>query len=202
MKIIYNENPLKTVVELDDRDKEVFWLKIKVEELVDRLVSVNCSLTRGDRGGEVDIQRAIDRSKLEDYIDEDDGEKTAVDKRADQMFAAYTRELQGEHNGDCVCQPCSCFKCRAEDILGVKTLDPFPGNHELRQISGAFGQGRTLVQAVEYLLGKKISKQKPDDWKNCTQEQYEGYVVGWEADIKRAAEWLEKYREEHFPVAA
>lgn len=173
MKITYNENPLKTTVELDEQDKQVFWLKIKVKELEDRLFSTHFSLTSENH---FDLDQAKKDCHPDDYIQEDDGVRVTVDKRADQMLEAYTKELVGEHCGDCVCAPCSCLKCRAEDILGINTLGTFPGNHELHQVGGAFGKGRGLTEALEYLKDHKIAREKPAGWERTTQEDYEKWI--------------------------
>lgn len=194
MKITYNENPLKTTVELDDHDKQVFWLKIKIEELQDRLFDVHFNLQPDDY---YDLDRARTYCDPVNYIQEDDAEKVAVDKRVDRLLESFTKELMGEHCGDCTRVACSCLKCRAEDILGVNTL---AGLGELSQIGGAFGKGRGLVDALAYLKDHKISREKPAGWTRSTQEEYEKYIPGWEAQQTRAYEYLRAYAEEHFPV--
>lgn len=195
MKITYSENPLKTTVELDEQDKQVFWLKIKIEELQNRLFSTHFNLTVEHH---LDIDRAKKNCNPEDYIQEDNEEKVAVDKRVDMLFECFTNELMGEHCGDCTCVPCSCLKCRAEDILGINTLGTFPDKHELHQVGGAFGKGRTLDEAITYLKDHEIPRQKPESWTRSTQEEWERYLPGWEAQQARAYEYLKWWKEEHF----
>lgn len=200
MKIIYNENPLKTVVELDAHDKEVFWLKIKIEELQDRLFDVHFHLEADS--SHFDLDQARKAADPEAYIQEDDDKKLTLDTRVDMLFESFIKELLGEHCGDCVCQPCSCLKCHAESILGVETLSPRPGKHVLMKIGGSFGKGRTLAEALDYLKGHVIDRVKPEGWTSYTQEQYEKFLPSWEDQQRRAYEWLKGYAEEHFTGVA
>lgn len=195
MKIIYSENPLRTVVELDEHDRQIFWFKLKVEELQDKLFGVHFSLTEGEY---FNIDRARKDADPDAYTQEDGGEKTPLDKRVDILLERYIEELQGIHSGDCTCVACSCMKCRAEHILGIDTLKPFPGKHALHKIGSAFSNGRSLAEAIVHLRDHKISREKPKDWKGSTQEQYEIHVPRWEAEQATAYEYLKKYAEEHF----
>ncbi len=194
MKITYNENPLRTVVELDDHDRQIFWFKLKVEELQDRLYDVHFNLTEGKY---FNIDHARKVADPDYYIQEDDGEKTPIDKRVDRLLESHTEELQGVHCGDCICVACSCMKCHAEGILGIDTLKPSPGCHALHKIDAAFSTGRSLAEAIAHLRDHKIDRQKPEDWKSFTQEQYESHVPRWEAEQTAAYEYLKKYAEEH-----
>lgn len=202
MKIIYHENPLRTVVELDEHDRQVFWLKIKIEELQDRLFSANFSLTENDM---LDLDRARRVTAPEEYIKEDSQEKTALDKRVDMLFDAYVKELAGWHSGDCTCVACSCMKCRAEEIIGVDTLKPFPGKQVLAKIDSAFlsyedgkKTARSLREALTYLRDRKIPRQKPEVWKT-SQVEYEKHIPRWEKEQALAYEYLKNYAKEHFP---
>jgi hypothetical protein len=203
MKITYHENPLRTTVELDENDRQVFWLKIKVEELKNRLFDVHFSLTEGEF---FDIERARRSSDPESYIQEDNQEKVSIDKRVDMLFDTYVKELSGWHSGDCTCVACSCMKCHAEEILGVDTLKPFPGKQVLAKIDSAFlsyengeKKSRSLDQALKYLKDHKISRKKPDNWMT-TQEEYERHIPRWENEQARAYEYLSNYEKEHFLV--
>lgn len=202
MKITYHENPLRTIVELDEHDREVLWLKIKIEELQNRLFNVNFHLTEERY---FDIEAAKRSSNPADYMQEDDQEKTAVDKRVDALFDAYVKELAGWHSGDCTCVPCTCMKCMAEGVLGVDTLSPFPGKQVLAKVDSAFlsyengeKKERSLSEALDYLRDHRISRQKPDAWRT-TQEEYEKHIPRWEAEQARAYEYLKNHAKEHFP---
>lgn len=194
MKIIYNENPLRTSVELDEHDREVFRLKLKVEELQNMLFDAHFNLTEGDYFNLERARQAVDPEK---YIQEDNQEKVYVDKRVDSIFETCIEELAGIHSGDCTCVPCSCMKCFAENILGIDTLKPFPGKHELAKIDAAFSKDRTLAEALAHLKDHKISREKPESWKHTTQEAYESYIPRWENEYARAYEYLKNYANEH-----
>jgi hypothetical protein len=198
MKITYHENPLRTTVELDENDRQVFWLKIKVEELQNRLFSANFHLTEGEKYFNLD--RARLETNPEEYIKEDDQEKTTLDKRVDMLFDTYVAELLNTHIGDCTCFPCSCMKCHAEGILGVDTLKPFPGKHQLAKIDAAFSYSengeikqRSLDEALVYLKDYKVSRTKPESWKHSTQDDYEKYIPRWESETVSAYENLQIY---------
>lgn len=203
MKIIYNENPLRTSVELDEHDRQIFWLKIKIEELQEKLFSANFSLTEDKKYFSLD--RARRETAPEEYIKEDNQEKTPLDQRVDKLFECYLEELLSSHCGDCTCIPCSCMKCHAENILGLDTLKPFPGKHELSSINSAFSymengetKQRSLSEALTYLRDHKISREKPEEWKRFSQEEYEKHIPRWEAEQVRAYEYLKNYAKEHF----
>lgn len=201
MKIIYNENPLRTVVELDEHDRQIFWLKIKLEEQENLLFTVHFNLTRNESfsGDSIDLDVAKKSANPDYYMSEKDGEKTPLDKRVDMLFETYVQELAGWHSGDCTCVACSCMKCHAENILGIDTLKPFPGKHELAKIESAFAQGRSIAEALIYLKEHKYSREKPESWKSFTQEYYETLLPRWEAEQARAYEYLSNYAKEHFP---
>jgi len=197
MKIIYNENPLRTVVELDENDRRILWFKIKVEELQNKLFDVHFNLTEGEY---FNLERARKDADPVAYLQEVDQEKTAIDERVDMLLEHYVQELSGVHVGDCTCQPCSCSKCRAEEILGINTLGSSPGNHELAKIDSAFSKDRSLSEALSYLKDHKISREKPESWKSFTQEDYESHIPRWESEQARAYEYLRDYANERLNV--
>lgn len=207
MKIIYNENPLRTVVELDEHDRQILWLKVKVKELEDKLFSVHYSLDKEWMNGEhFSVERARKEADPDYYLQEED-EKTPLDKRVDQLVEHYIQELVGSHCGDCTCVAMSCSKCHAEKIIGVDTLKPYPGKHELAYIDRAFEykvngvtKQRTLRAALDYLRDYSPSTEKPDSWK-MSQEYYNECVTRWKGESARAYEYLKNYAKEHFNIS-
>jgi hypothetical protein len=201
VKITYAENPLRTTVELDEHDREVFWLKLKVKELEDRLFDVHFSLTEAQF---IDLDRAKREADPAYYIQEDDGEKTPLDKRVDRLFNSFVRELVSEHCGDCTSTACSCIKCRAEGILGIDTVKHFHGKL-LRDVDGAFAyredgelKQRSIGEAIAYLRDHKIDRKVPASWRNGSQEEYEKFIPRWEETQRLAYEGLKAYAAEHF----
>jgi hypothetical protein len=207
MKIIYHENPLRTVVELDEHDRQIFWLKIKLEEQENLLFNVHFNLTRDQsfRGDNIDLDAAKRSANPDYYMAEKDGEKTPLDKRVDRLFKTYVEELVGWHSGDCTCVVCSCMKCHAEGLLGIDTLKPFPGKQVLAKVDSAFcsyedgkKQTRSLSEALVHLRDRKIPRQKPDSWNKTSQEEYEKHIPRWEKEQALAYEYLKNYAKEHF----
>ena len=77
MKIIYNENPLRTVVELDEHDRQILRLKIKIEELKDNLSDVHFRLTEGESDSK-SLLTAAARQALNAADEETEKAATAV----------------------------------------------------------------------------------------------------------------------------
>lgn len=109
-----------------------------------------------------------------------------------------TEELQGSHGGDCVCWPCTCFKCLAEDHLGISTTKGL-GKHEGSYIMGAFGKNRdrTIDEAIESLKVNHSYETRDKVWDKYPREEYEKHIPRWESERKNALEWLEAYKKEH-----
>lgn len=96
--------------------------------------------------------------------------------------------LKGKHDGDCVCEPMTCLKRYIEELLGIDTLAPFPGKHELNYVRYAFDDKDTTIdEALE-----KLRTYKP----NATWEGWEVYAERWIGETKRAYEYLLNYKKE------
>lgn len=189
MKIIYNENPMLTTIELDDKEKEILWLKIKVDYLRDSLLSAHFSLEEGEF---FNLDRARNEVNV-DWMGDDEKEgKSRCDVLIDKIFEEHMRDLSGPHIGDCICVPCSCGKCYAESLLEIDTikgLRKHPGHH----VDSSFDKGkRSIHEAITYLEHHKPKA----SWKG-----WEDHVPRWEAEQKEALEWLKAYRDQHFPIS-
>lgn len=177
MNIQYTLNPLNSIITLDDKDKEILLLKIKVELLEDKLLMAQYYLRPNVKQ---DVDKAYDLLEL--YAE--DGDTHLIDKRANELLGFYVDSLQDSHCGDCICFPCSCTKCHAERMLGVDTIAGL-GKYAGHFISYAFSQydknSVTLFTPQEVLARlKKFANQN-------------------EAHAKAALSWLENYYETHFP---
>lgn len=161
MKITYTPNPLETKVELEDHEKELLRLKIKLGEYEDMIFGAHYTLTtNGAHGRERTMDEVVADACKEldpDYWC-DDGNK--LDKRVDELLQHYIEELQFTHLGDCTAFPMSCSKCHAEEKLGINTLGTYPGKSVLHAISHAFNyregdewKTRTTEEALEKLTG-------------------------------------------------
>lgn len=210
MKITYTPNPLSTVIELDDHEKEILRLKIKINLLEEDLGSAAVCLnpknaswvmkpsTRRPEGHTIETLIA---EVLDDYLDlsymysEGEYEGKGLDARVDEIFQWYLHELQANHAGDCTCFPASCCKCHAESFLGICTI-PGLGKHEAYKIERAFSykddetwRTRTLSEAMEIL------RKSHTDWQ--TSSDSSPHAPRWRAEAERALKWMEQYIKDH-----
>lgn len=206
MKITYTPNPLETIVELDETEIEMLRLKIKIEQYEERMFSAHWNLTRTPEYlAGLPRMKTVEEARAEALKDLDpsywcDGEPTKLDARVDELLQHYLEELKGMHIGDCTCVPCSCSKCHAESVLGIDTLKPFPGKHELHHIQSVFSRWNpetkehnkpevSLDEALE-----KLRTYKPAG----TWDGWEAHIDRWTQEAKRAYEYLLNYRNTHF----
>jgi hypothetical protein len=109
----YAPNPLRTVIELNDSDRERLRLKIEIEELEERVCGANFHLEPGERFDPAAALRALDVVGLED---------TPRRKRIAELAGVYEAEMMHSHAADCTCFPSPCVKCHAEGMVGVDTI--------------------------------------------------------------------------------
>ena len=191
MKINWNQNPFLTIVEIDERDKERILIAYQNEEYTNIL----CDL-------ELELKGKYNRPALTDLevIKEKVGKwgeicNLEVDSEEIQSYIGY---LNTSHMGDCTCVPCSCMRCYVESMLGIDTL-PGLGKHEASNVLGAFGKDgkKTIDEAIEALQTPHNYETRHSSWDKYPREEYEKHIPRWDAEQKRAAEWLKKYKEEH-----
>ena len=117
--------------------------------------------------------------------------KEAEDETRDDAFydKGYRYYLYWNLDGTSV-------KCLAEDVLGISTIRGL-GKHSANKIMGAFGENRTINEAIEH-LEQKPSYQKTESWKAFTQEKYEKHIPRWEHEREAAIKWLKEYKETHW----
>ncbi len=187
MKIIYQSNPLTTIVELDDNDREILRLKLIIENLEDRIYGAHFDLEPGDRFDAEAARRELDVESLEDE---------PLNERINKMLGYCLDELHGTHCGDCTCVPCSCLKCHAEYLLGIDTIKGL-GKHPAHYVNSAFSEGRTtLDEAIAWLSAYKPVKNK--SWEGISQEEFDRHIPRWTEEARLACEWLKNYQQKHF----
>jgi hypothetical protein len=184
MKITYTPNPLATIIELDDHDKEVLRLKLIIETLTERIVGAHVHL---EEGASFDLVRA--RHAVE-YA----GMDRDADVRVPESVIDLTNELLGSHCGDCTCVPYSCSKCQAEDMLGIDTTKGL-GKHEASKIDSSFKSGKNVDEVIVELENYQV---KPITSPNFTQEMLDHWTPIWKEQASQAAVWLKAYKAEHF----
>lgn len=196
MKILWNENPLQTVIELDDNEKHEFRLKVYLKEIEQ---TVYQALWRLDKEkAYYSPEKAA--AHLNSLYDSDDSINFDT-KPLESDYELYLSDLSGFHGGDCTCVPCSCMKCNAEYILGVSTIVGL-GKHEGAKLQAFFDytnkDNKTLDDAIAYFKDYKVPREKPDNWKKFTQKDYEIHIQRWERETQNLYQWLLKYKEDHF----
>lgn len=197
MKITWNKNPLDTVIELDDHEKELLKKTIKLKEYEDMIFFAWFHLDESNKC--FSIQDARKELDPEYWCNDEEGKQdhSKLDTRVDVLHGHYLAELKRDHSGDCTCFPCSCAKCNVESMIGINTikgLDKYSAN----KINAAFGKKneRTIDEAI-YELENYDPVPTPDSgWDK--REDFEQYIPKWKAEAQRAADWLKKYRDDHF----
>jgi hypothetical protein len=184
MKINWNQNPLKTTVDLDDRDRKLILINLQRQELVEIFCSLDNWLQRKTKKNEEPTLEKVHKeiakwSKIYGMtIDHEE-------------VKAYEQSLQQGHGGDCTCWPMTCDKCMAEEALGIDTIKGL-GKHSAHKIMSAFNQTNDIDEAIA-ILEQKQNYVKPDTWKH----DFEKHIPRWEAEREAAIRWLKAYKEEH-----
>lgn len=191
MKIIYNKNPLLTVVELDENEKKEFWYKIKIKEMEELLFSAHHFIE--DPKHQDSAKKYLEPS----YYMSEDG-KSQLDERCDELLAIFLADLGGIHSGDCTCVPASCTKCYAESILGIDTIKGL-SKYSANKINTAFGKDneKSIDEVLDSLLNYKpiISAQEQKKWDNIGG--YDKHLPKWQLDAQKAYDWLLNYKKEY-----
>jgi len=159
VKIIYTQNPLNSIVDLDTFDKKYLRLKVEKENLEDVVFSIKFYLTKEN----YNLQRAL--SEAEDcnlYTEE-------REQYLNTLFDEYVSALNGSHTGDCVCIPCTCLKCLAEEMLDIDTTGPGFSKYVGSYIHRVFANTNTNTckDAIEIVENEKpIYDSSSEDMQN------------------------------------
>jgi hypothetical protein len=201
MKIIWTPNPLASIVELDEHDRQILWHRLKIEQLEERIGQANFDLNPETR--EWHNKNIKDRSLDEAVASAlKNLDVEHIEERLNADLQEYVDELASKHSGDCTCVPCSCLKCHVESLLGVDTI-PGLGKHEASYIDSAFRPldkdmpERTIDQALQYLRDYHPVKGEGGGWEKATEEEFQRHVPRWTEEAKRAYVWLTNYQKEH-----
>jgi hypothetical protein len=202
MKIIWNPNPLATVVELDDFDKKLLWHRVKLAQLVETIGEAYFSL---DPDHQEWCRTALKERCPTDFVADarghldyayicGDRERNgqSFDAYVSELTDVYAAELASVHCGDCTCVACSCTKCRAEALVEVDTI-PGLGKHEASYIGRFFDPNGQPQPTIDEVLAK-LADYEPKD----VQEWGLPHVDRWREEARCAHEWLVSYKREHF----
>lgn len=194
MKITYTPNPLMTIVQPTELEIEQMRYKILYEDMMDMLFTVHYELGRENP----DMDRIKSTVHPDYYLNEEDG-KTKQEEHVQELLEYYIQELQGTHDGDCTCVPCSCSKCYAEGLLNIDTIKGL-GKNEAHKVKAAFSRYNPETKqhdlpevSLDDALEKLRTYKPKADWVG-----YESYIPRWTEEAKRAYEWLLAYKQEHF----
>jgi len=185
MNIIWNQNPLTTVVELNDSDREMLVRYIQNERYSDILADIEMGIADGKITSLDEVHKQAKKWEeiCELNIDSD-------------MVKTFEEELKQGHIGDCTCVPCSCLKCHAEHALGICTIAGL-GNHEASKINGAFEGSKTIDEALWTLTKPITYEDRHSAWEKYSREDYEKHIPRWEQESYNALRWLTQYRVKH-----
>lgn len=128
-------NPLASIIEIDDRDKEFIRMKHKISEMEELMWNAH-----RDRNDPEKVHHWLEPKYLLD------GE---FDKSIDDYVNVLILELAGQHGGDCTAFPAGCGKCLVEDYLGITTV-PFSKGVG-HAIDYAFRYGKTVKNSMRIL---------------------------------------------------
>jgi len=208
MKIIYNKNPLRSHVILEDYEKEIFKLKLEIEQYEWAVLGAHMELkgdfdhmreekTRGmtkEQLLEGKVKNAIQELKGV-YRDEDQEKENKHQQWWNSYVDGYLGSLLDIHSGDCTCVPCSCEKCHAESILGIDTM-PGLRKHQTYKIDNAFGKNneRTIDEAIVYLENYD-AKITPGSWGEEDPEGWNKAAPRWIEEARQACAWLKQYKQ-------
>lgn len=192
MNIIWKENPLRSIVELNEDDIDRMRESMMVDQLHYFIIDLQCRLD--EKSKRYSPEEVLKRVKEFDY--------SKFDKELEEEIQRNIEDLKDLHNiGDCVCFPCTCSKCLAESHLGIDTLQGL-GKHAAHNIYSAFFKKdeteRTIDEALDYLKNYKVEPFAENEaWKNgqFSEEYYNSWIPKWEADAKAAYDWLLNYKE-------
>lgn len=119
MNVIYHPNPLRTELILSPEEKEQFWHRLKAEHVENAMATIHHHLTNsnGDR------EKAIKACDPSYWMGDDDTVPSIADRIIHDEFKELLGELRCRHSGNCLAFAATCYKCRAENVLGFRTIE-------------------------------------------------------------------------------
>ncbi len=146
MQIIYKENPLETIILLDENEKKELWYKIKIRQMQNILTSGYVHIKRNEIS---EAKKTLDTSY---YIS---NEKSKLDEYVDQLYEYFLESLIEPHDGDCINLPTSCGKCIAENYLKINTLSGL-SQLSAEWIDIQFKKNKSINEVIKTLNDHKI----------------------------------------------
>lgn len=214
MKITWNENPMATKVELDEREQAEFKLKIRLHVLEERFCEAHFDIderhinfrnkhTQSGFTLEQGLADAREALNLQWLFDEGEYKDKGLTARTEELFAYYLNELSSEHIGDCTCVPASCCKCAAERFLDFDTIKGV--NKSMgHKISSTFSyrdgeewKTRTGREVLKMLRTYDPKFDPNGSWGSVGEERFNSYIPKWKEEAKKSYDWLVEYYRSH-----
>lgn len=183
MKIIYTENPLASIIELDEKDKENLLNKIKAEQYEE-----NAWLAEfyKDEGKEQEAEKYLKKNlDLESF-----------NSQCLHIYNYCLGETNGTHVGDCTCMACSCAKCYLENLLEINTTkgcSKYMGHY----IFTYFNKNKKIDDVIEALENYQVNMSPEDEKRWEKAGGYKHHVPRWTEDAKKTAKWLREYKQNY-----
>lgn len=187
MKIHWEENPLDTVVETDERDRKMILYYLQSESYSNLLCSLDLQLTGQIRKDDPPLTLEDVKERISKW-----GEICNMDTDHEEV-QLYVDYLTYGHCGDCTCLAATCLKCIAEDALGINTIKGL-GKHSAHKIQNLFLQPGATIDSVLEKLSQPAEYKKPDTWPE--HMGYEQHIPRWKKEREQAYTWLKSYKEE------
>lgn len=176
-RIIWNENPLNSVLELTDLGKHYLKLKIIIQEQEELMGRGHYVLSKDD----------LTLNEAKDIVPILNPE--FVERRVETLMIWYLNALSSSHCGDCTCIPASCIKCNVEGLLSLSTikgLSKYAGNAINREFNNHSNIDEVIVALRDYVPYA--------EWNG-----WEEHIPRWKQQSTDAHNWLLNYKNNHFP---
>lgn len=179
MIVIHYPNPLRTEVILSPEEREQFWYRLKAEHVENAMATIHHHLTAKDG----DREKAIKACDPNYWVGDDDTVPSIADRIIHDEFKELLRKLRCRHSGECLSFTSTCYKCRAENVLGFRTLEGL-GKAAALVIEQAFIKGEGCSEDTEY----EVALERLHWWAriNKSNQQYQ-----------RALYWYLEYSKQH-----
>jgi hypothetical protein len=195
MNITWKQNPLATIVELDDRDLLLLRARVKLEIAENLFGDVFFALYDSPKELRADALEQVKKVLDEWYEVPDHVEEARVSQQVD----GYAQALQDSHCGDCTCVAMACMKCWAEGYLGIDTMKESSKHigHSVMSFFRAHPEA-TAFEAWQALREPSPAARTSPTWDHLGDEEWERLVRSWARDREQAAVFMMKYHAAHF----
>lgn len=155
-KIVWNQNPLLSYVELDDTSRELIRAKMQLALLDDAVYDVLAH------------NSAVSLDKLQ---------HAAEYEPSNADLKEVESHLRDSHGGDCTGWSISCIKCYYEAMLNTTTISCI-GFYELSLIASLYGAVSKIDDVIR-LLSKPLETENPPDLTQIIMAEKQARAAAW-----------------------